>query len=321
MKTGLLSIIVPSYNVEKSVQNTLESILNQTYTYFEIICVNDGSKDSTLKVLQEYSSLDKRVKVFTKENEGVTKAREYGFEQASGEYIGFVDADDIIEPTMYERLYNNLKEYNADISHCGYVIDYLDGTHEYFYNTGHLAQQDKISGIKSLISGAFEPGLCNKLYNHNLLQSLLHSGVMDHSIKMNEDLLMNYYLFKEADSSVLEDICPYHYTKREGSVTMSGFRKSDTLDRVKVKKTIYEDSIGTEYEFTATNAYLEMIIHSYNEFLNQNSSEYIEDMKYIRELLISHKSEISLLSRKYRLLTNTLVASPKFYSLAYKIFS
>ena len=244
MKRELISIIVPAYNVESYIKITLDSILVQTYSNIEIICVDDGSTDNTLNALKSFATIDSRVKVFSKSNEGVTKAREFGFEHANGEYIGFVDADDIIEPTMFDRLYSNLKEYNADISHCGHEIVWLDGSKECFYNTGRLVQQDKISGIKSLISGSFEPGLCNKLYKRSLLHTLFHRDIMDYSIKMNEDLLMNYYLFKEAEKTVLEDVCLYHYIKREGSATSSGFDKGKKERYIKPLVSFLENSLA-----------------------------------------------------------------------------
>ena len=321
MIKDMISIIVPAYNVENYVKKTIESILKQTYTNIEVICVDDGSKDNTFQRLKFIAASDKRVRVFTKENEGVTKAREFGFEQAQGENIGFVDADDIVEPDMFERLHQNMKKYDTDISHCGYVIDKLDGGKEYFYNTGRLAKQDTAEGVKALLHGSFEPGLWNKLYNHNLLHSLFHSGVMDYSIKMNEDVLMNYYLFKEARSSVLEDVCLYHYVKREGSATMSTYNRKETWDRLNVKKIIYDDAVGTDYEIDAKVVFLEKIIHSYNVFLNQQSPEYESDKQQVRQMLVDHKNDIQYLNKKYKLLTKALLFSPKLYSLVHKVFS
>lgn len=321
MKNELISIIVPAYNVEAYIQKTIKSLLRQTYQNIEIICVDDGSKDGTLQAITTMAALDSRVKVFSKQNEGVTKARQFGFERSNGEYIGFTDADDEVDPTMFERLYNNLKKYDTDISHCGYVIDNTDGTHEYFYNTGCLEQQDKISGVKSLISGSFEPGLWNKLYKRNLLLSLFNSGVMDFSIKMNEDVLMNYYLFKEANSSVLEDVCLYHYVKREGSATMSEFSRKYTWDKLNVKQIIRDDSIGSEYEDVAREAYILKCIHSYNVFLKQDNREYDDDLKQIRKLLMDNKADIRLLKKKYKLLANTIKSSPAIYAKIFKSFS
>lgn len=317
----LISIIVPAYNVENYVRETIKSILNQTYENIEVICVDDGSTDNTYQALKFLEATDERIRIFTKKNEGVTKARQYGFEQAKGKYVGFIDADDKIEPNMFEKLYSNAKKFNADISHCGHDIVWLDGRKESYYGTGRLAQQDKISGIKSLISGSFEPGLCNKLYKYTLLHSLFHSETMDFSIKINEDLLMNYYLFKMADSTVLEDVCLYHYIKRAGSASASGWNKDMIWDPIRVRQIIQEDSIGSEYENEAKKVCLFTCINQYNNLLKQNNNEFDEDKKLIRELIADNKGNIKLLRRKHAIGAKLIITFPKLYSLLIKYIS
>ena len=115
-KNNLISIIVPIYNVEKYLKKCIDSIINQTYKNLEIILVDDGSPDNCGKICDEYAKKDNRIKVIHKENGGVSSARNVGVENATGEYIGFVDSDDYIEKDMYEVLINNLKKENADIS-------------------------------------------------------------------------------------------------------------------------------------------------------------------------------------------------------------
>ena len=321
MKSDLISIIVPAYNVEKYVKKTIESILSQTYNSIEVICIDDGSKDNTLSALKSIAEKDSRVKVFSKDNEGVTKARKYGVEKANGEYIGFVDADDEIEPTMYERLYINLNKFNADISHCGHEVFYLDGRREYYYNTGRLEQQDTISGIQSLISGSFEPGLCNKLYHNTLLHSFFQSGLMDYSIKINEDLLMNYYLFKTAKSSVYEDVCLYRYLKREGSASSSKLNDYLIWDQIRVKRIIMEDAMGTDFEENAHKAYLLTCIHVYNSIIEYSNTEFITDQKKVWKIICDNKESVQLLNKKYRLLAKMIISTPNIYRILYKVLS
>lgn len=113
-----ISIIIPVYNVAKYLPECLESILNQTFQDFEVICVNDGSKDNSLEILEEYGKKDNRIKIITKENGGAGSARNKGLEFAEGKYIQFLDGDDYFEPQMLEKLYNLAKEYKAEISVC-----------------------------------------------------------------------------------------------------------------------------------------------------------------------------------------------------------
>lgn len=227
-----ISVIIPAYNIQDYLGATLGSVLAQTYQYLEIIIVNDGSKDGTGAVADAYAAKDNRIKVIHKENGGVTSARLRGVAEAKGEYIGFVDGDDFIEPQMYELLLRNLKQYNADISHCGYQMVFPSRV-DYYYNTGKLTEQEGRQGLYDLLEGHFvEPALWNKLYRRELFVGL--SEWMDASIRINEDLLMNYYLFRQAKKAVHEDVCPYQYILRKGSAMVSRFTEHKLKDPLRV---------------------------------------------------------------------------------------
>lgn len=236
-----ISIIVPCYNIEKYIERAVKSICAQTYENIEIILVDDGSTDRTPFILDNLKEVDNRIRIVHKRNEGVTKARLIGVEVSTGEWIGFVDGDDYIEPYMYQRLLKNAKKYNAQISHCGYQMVFPNRI-DYYYNTGSLKQQDNITGMKDLLAGTFvEPGLCNKLYNRAVFHRLLHDDLMDTSIRNMEDLLMNYYLFRDSFCAVYDDFCPYHYMVRKGSAATSSINKNKIGDPIKVFKIIKED--------------------------------------------------------------------------------
>ncbi|MBR6127807.1 glycosyltransferase, partial [bacterium] len=113
-----VSLVVAVYNLEKYIVECLESIINQTFKDVEIICVNDGSKDNSLGILEEYAKKDSRIKIITQINQGSGAARNTGLAAASGDYIQFLDGDDYFEPDMIEKLYNLAKSCNADISAC-----------------------------------------------------------------------------------------------------------------------------------------------------------------------------------------------------------
>lgn len=235
-----ISIIVPAYNIETYLARTLDSILAQTYRNLEVIVVNDGSKDGTGAVLDRFAALDPRIRAIHKENGGVTSARLRGLAEATGEWIGFVDGDDLVEPDMYERLLENALKYGADISHCGYRMVFPSRV-DYYHNTGKLVEQDHDAGLRDLICGSFvEPALWNKLYRRALFAGLAEK--MDFSIKINEDVLMNYWLFKASRKSVYEDFCPYHYVLRPGSAATSKLNEHKLRDPMKVTKAIFDDA-------------------------------------------------------------------------------
>lgn len=118
MNTPLISVIVPVYKVEDYLPRCLDSIIIQTYKNLEIICVNDGSPDNCLTILQEYAAKDIRIKVLNQENQGVSAARNNGLKLATGEVIAFIDSDDWVHPAYFETLITCMKETNADAVFC-----------------------------------------------------------------------------------------------------------------------------------------------------------------------------------------------------------
>ncbi len=117
-----ISIIIPVYNGSKTIDKTINSVLDQTYNNFEIVVIDDGSIDNTKNVVQNIIKEDNRVKYFYQENGGVSKARNTGIEKSTGEYICFLDADDYYNNEFLFKMYNRIYEENCDICYCGYNI-------------------------------------------------------------------------------------------------------------------------------------------------------------------------------------------------------
>lgn len=118
MGDTLISVIVPVYNVKKYISECIDSILAQTYNYFELILVDDGSKDGSGDICENYGKKDERIRVFHKENEGLSSARNKGIDEAVGDYICFVDSDDTLRADYLEKLYNAITVDKSDISIC-----------------------------------------------------------------------------------------------------------------------------------------------------------------------------------------------------------
>ena len=114
-----LSIIVPIYNVDKYLERCIQSILNQKYSNFELILINDGSTDNSINIFNKYVANNKNIILIDKLNEGVSIARNVGLEKASGEYVTFVDADDYVDESIYEIAFNNIEQDNLDIVEFG----------------------------------------------------------------------------------------------------------------------------------------------------------------------------------------------------------
>lgn len=237
----LISVIVPAYNIENYLARSLDSLLAQTHRNLEIIVVNDGSKDGTGAILDEYAAKDSRIKAIHKENAGVTAARLQGIAQAQGAWIGFCDGDDCVDSDMYARLLKNALEHDAVISHCGYQMVFPDGHVDYYYNSGKIVKQTGTQSCTDLLEASFvEPGLWNKLYRRELFDGL--DQWIDKSIRFNEDLLMNFYLFRQAKVAVFEDFCPYHYILRKGSAATASLNVYTLKNPVTVRRILLEES-------------------------------------------------------------------------------
>ncbi|MBQ3150889.1 MAG: glycosyltransferase [Clostridia bacterium] len=172
-----VSVIIPVYNAGEYLAPCLDSVLAQTVSdCMEIILVDDGSTDSSGRVCDEYAARYDNIRVFHGENSGVSKARNKGIENASGEFLGFVDADDLIEPQMYEKLYNTATKTGADIAFCGIRHPYPDKevVIEYPFETEVLLGKEKIRTdiADFLINDASLNSLCNKLFKREKIKDL-----------------------------------------------------------------------------------------------------------------------------------------------------
>lgn len=117
-----LSIIVPVYNVESYLRDSLNSLLNQTFPDYEVICVNDGSTDNSLNILEEFSKKDARIKVISQENKGLSATRNVGIRNSTGKYISFLDSDDFLKPNAYAKIYSVILENDVDTIISGYEL-------------------------------------------------------------------------------------------------------------------------------------------------------------------------------------------------------
>ena len=168
----LVSIVIPVYNVENFVKDTLSSVCNQTYKNIEIICVDDGSTDNSLSVLNFYSEKDKRIKVLSQSNSGVSAARNNGIRAAEGEYICFLDSDDFMHPQNVELQVKAITDSGADIVYCRFKNVPEDAGPGSFKNL--KAADFKLSNtpLADFIfkRGRIDSSSCNKLYKRRLVQ-------------------------------------------------------------------------------------------------------------------------------------------------------
>ena len=315
MDSGLISVIVPAYNIARWLPRCLDSLLAQSHRALEIIVVDDGSSDNTRQVVEDYAARDSRVRPIFKENGGVTSARLAGAAAATGEWIGFCDGDDTVEPDMYRHLLENARRHDADISHCGHQVLFPDGRVEYVHNTGLFLRQDRLEGLRELLDGGrVESSLCTKLYRRKLFAGL--AGRMDLSIKNNEDYLMNYFLFSKAERSVYEDFCPYRYILRTGSASYRQCSEHSLFGPIRVREIILADC-GDELKDDARRALMRNLLFAYAQLSVKPKKEHDQWRQQVREQLAAQKTYFPLLSKRNRLLARMICKAPWLFRLAY----
>ena len=216
-----VSIIVPVYNAERYVSECIESIQKQKLTDIEIIIVNDGSTDLSGSIADKFAEQDKRIKVFHQKNRGLVETRKRGILETSSDYIGFVDADDWIEPDMYEMMFQEMKRNGADlvlteIFHYGASGEY---TVKHPIESG-LYESDRIVGeiYPRLVNNGngLHPSMGTKLFKKSLLKSIM--GHVDGRVKIAEDVLFSFPYITKCQKIYVMDRAFYHYRYNPASM-------------------------------------------------------------------------------------------------------
>ena len=316
---NMISVVVPAYNCAPWLPRCLDSLMAQTYENLEVIVVDDESTDNTPQVLEEYAALHPKVRYIRKKNGGEYAARLSGVDVAKGDWIGFVDADDEVEPQMYEGLLRNALEFHTQISHCGYKVIYGDGKVEYLQNSGLRKLQDSETAIRDLLEERImETGLCSKLFRRELFEGLWKW--MDFSIVNNGDLLMNFYLFAQADSAFLEDICPYHYLIRQGSASRRKPNDHVLFDPIVAREIILSQCQPGLRE-DARRALIRMCFCSYRLICGEPYGEYRAQGKKLRKMIQDQKPWFFILSFKNKVQARLICAAPLLYRWLYRLFA
>ena len=209
-----VSVIVPAYNAEKYLEACLDSICEQTYPVLEILVVDDGSKDLTASIIRSRAEQDARIIPYYNENHGVSYSRNFGLEHCTGEYVTFVDADDLVAPDFIAQMIHDLEEADADIAVIGVAKSKLFEP-EMFTN-GVTSTYEESEMLKQVF-GAFEGFVWNKLYRKSLLQT--KSIRLEQSIAVCEDLLFNVIYLLNCKKAVYNCGQKYFYRQIENSAS------------------------------------------------------------------------------------------------------
>lgn len=317
-----ISVIVAVYNTEKYLDRCIESLLNQTYKNIELVIVEDCSTDSSRKLLKKYKG-NKNIKVFyNRENRGLSYSRNYGLKKSTGDFIGYIDSDDYVEPDYYEKLMSSIKDNKSDIAICD--IKLVD------------EQTNKIQRCKcytndfdvcSVVNNGFAASACNKLFKRKNIEKYPFAEG-----KVNEDIAVVIPTVIQAKKISYADTC-YFYVQRGGSIQNSRFsnKRFDIFDGVKT--TLERIKNEKDYEFYKNAiVYNQLILllmfaipkernfikrykflKKFNELSkdckitkNTNYLEYLENSKKINQ--IYYKNLVILNEKKMILLDNVWIS-------------
>ena len=279
MKTELVSVVVPIYNVERYLSRCVESIINQTYTNLEIILVDDGSTDQCPEICEEWRSKDSRIKVIHKENAGLGMARNTGIENAKGDYICFFDSDDYVDHKTIEVAISEAKKTNADVvafglsdvDEIGNVLHSIIPKPPKMSYSGSEVQEDLLPDMISGTGSNLMLSACVMLFSMRMIKESHWRFVSERAI-IAEDVYSLINLFSEIKTMSFVSESLYNYCRNEDSLTHT-FRK-DRYKKIKVyydecmkmcKKHKYNDKVltrvGLTY-FSFTIAAMKQIIMS-----------------------------------------------------------
>ncbi|GAB6168246.1 glycosyltransferase family 2 protein [Clostridium carnis] len=223
----LVSIIVPIYNSEKYLEKCVQSLINQNFDNYEVLLINDGSKDSSYKICKEYDNKYNYIKVFNKENGGTSSAKNMGIEKARGEWIVFVDSDDYIDSNYISTLINNIND-NIDLVACGFVIEYLKDN--YFVNISlpenkeYIKSNEIKDGIYELDYNALLNVNVSKIYRRRILKE--KNILFNEKLNTGEDLVFNCEYIKNIRGLLLLKDIIYHYVRRDEVSLVNTYREN-----------------------------------------------------------------------------------------------
>ena len=317
MENNLISIIIPVYNVEKYLNDCIESVVNQTYSNLEIILVDDGSPDNSPKICDDWSLKDSRIKVIHKSNGGLSDARNAGLDICSGEYIAFIDSDDYIDEDYIKLMYDFAKDNSLELVQCGVKLVTEDkGLIESIgydkncilsYKEHNLAMYDAHPS-DNVIS-------CNKLYHKKLFDNCRFPfGIL------NEDEATVYKcVFDAKQVGVLKNRM-YNYVQHQNSIVNSVFnvKKLVITDILKERARFFEEQNEPELAYAAQKHYINLMMATYAK-----TYYYIDNNKDIlHKIKNDFKKELDVFnskSFKMKLKCLFFYISPSIFSILMKI--
>lgn len=304
----LISIIVPIYNVDKYLEECIESLKNQTYKNLEIILINDGSADNSEQICREEAKQDNRIVFINKKNGGAASAKNKGLKVAKGDYITFVDSDDFIEPDMIEYMVNKIKKYNSDIIQCSFINLYKNT--ERFKQDKIVEQRISSKDFLELFLTKWDSSLFwNKLFKREVIENIFFKEG-----RCIDDEFFTYKCVINSKSIVISNKIVYNYRMRKSGVMKSESSQKQILkdrvdylyERYELVRKIYKDLDKSFLEHLLTY----YLIISKDYYADEKLLDYMKNnLKSIKGKIITSNIDIRV---KMQILKFMMTKSDKY---------
>jgi glycosyltransferase involved in cell wall biosynthesis len=288
MEEPLISVIIPVYKVEQYLDRCLNSVVNQTYKNLEIILVDDGSPDRCPKMCDEWAEKNSRVRVYHKENGGLSDARNYGTERCNGSYITYVDSDDYIDTDYVSYLYNLLSRYHTKMSICQHRVRYQGGKTIDYGSSGDEVLSNKRCLERMLYYDVIDTSAWAKLYKKELFADVKYPKG-----KYFEDLATTYKLMFKSDQIAVGYESKYNYALRNESISNSSFSPSKLIYPLITDATC--DAIVDKFPDLMDAALARKVRSRFsvlNLMINVNEKGYKKEKKEYRTYILNNRARI-----------------------------
>ena len=308
-KDSLISIVIPIYNAEKYLEECLNSIKNQTYKNFEVIMVNDGSKDDSETICMNFLRSDSRFRYKKKANGGVSSARNLGLDNVKGDYITFIDADDWVDENHLEILIDGIIKNNCEVAISSYMqfintretylINIYSNQEKYLLNYGKMNREKFLTELPKLISinNSFNCAV-SKLFSRRLVEDIR----FDSNIIYAEDLDFYFKLYLKVNNFIFINAETYIYRQHDESTT-SGFSQIHAEQELSVFKKMYETALILGIPTVNYVRKLQTLINFRNDFLENKEllAEYKQFLSDAREIQTYPQKLISIIVPIYNI--------------------
>lgn len=295
----LVSVIIPVYNIKRYLSECLESVVHQTYKNIEIILIDDGSTDGSGEICDDYDKKYSNIKVFHLKNSGVSAARNYGINQANGDYLTFVDSDDVIDKNMIEKLVNCMELYDIQLAVCSYSYmykDYIIDAH--LSKVGFLSREQVKNEL--FLTNSIRGFSVNKIFVTDIIKN--NNLKFDSKIKICEDLLFVFNYVSYIANAYIFDDSLYYYRMRISSASNYITKRDLTVFDAIVRMNEIDDKV---YDYM--NDFYTYLYFKYYKLIRKK-----DIFKSLKKISLKNLLTDKKISKKTKLYALTYLIFPDF---------